>query len=185
MESSVAPGDIIAGKYAVERVLAVGGAGVVVVAQHLQLMESCAIKLLSLEMLGTLQSRERFFQEARALAQIKSDHVVRVFDVGELDDGTPYLVMEHLEGDDLDDVLVRHRTLPIPEAAGYALQICLALAAAHRRGIVHRDLKPANVFVTEAPDGSPRLKLIDFGISKLLDPLAGLPAHLTQQGASG
>lgn len=161
-------GDILAGKYAVERVLACGGSGVVVQARHLTLREPCAIKLLRPEALMAPHARARFLREARATARLKSEHVVKVFDVGELEDDTPYLVMEYVEGTDLEVMIEERGPLPVAEAALYITQICAALAEAHHLGIVHRDIKPANILVTRGPDGEPRVKLVDFGISKLL-----------------
>lgn len=183
MQSPVAPGDIIDGKFAVQRVLAVGGNGVVVVAKHLTLLEPCAIKLMKREHSLTPLARERFLREARALAKLKSDHVVRVFDVGQLDEETPFIVMEYLEGADLDELLVRRGRLTITEAATYVMQMCAGLAEAHKRGIVHRDLKPANAFVTRTADGLARIKLLDFGISKVLDEGAGPDALTTLEGS--
>src|SRR6185369_15086094 len=98
MDASVSIGDILAGKYAVERILACGGGGVVVLARHLLLLEPCAVKLLRRDGFSTLQAEERFLREARVVARLRSDNVVRLFDVGRLDDGTPYMVMERLEG---------------------------------------------------------------------------------------
>src|SRR5690349_8127929 len=130
MEAPVHVGEVIAGKYEVERVLACGGIGVVVKAKHLTLLEPCAIKFMLPEAMQAPLSRERFLREARACARLRSDHVVKVFDVGELDDGTPYLVLEFLEGVDLDDYM-DEQPLPVAEAALYVLQICAALAEAH------------------------------------------------------
>jgi hypothetical protein len=166
MEAPVEVGQIVAGKYVVERVLARGGAGVVVKAKHVQLLEPCAIKLMQPRAGATPLSRERFLREARACARLKSDHVVRVFDVGELADGTPYMVLEYLEGLDLEERLARSKPIPVPEAVGYVLQVCSGLAEAHALGIVHRDLKPGNVFLSRLADGTTRVKILDFGISK-------------------
>ena len=116
--------------------------------------------------LGTPMARERFLREARACARLKGDHVVRVFDVGELDAETPYMVLEYLEGMDLEERIARSKPVPVAEAVGYVLQICAALAEAHAQGVVHRDLKPGNVFLSRLADGSTRVKILDFGISK-------------------
>ena len=159
-------GQVVGGKYSVERILARGGAGVVVRAKHLQLLEPCAIKFMLPEALLTPMARERFLREARACARLRSDHIVKVFDVGELDAETPYMVLEYLEGIDLEERLARGKPIPVAEAIDYVLQICAGLAEAHSIGIVHRDLKPANVFLTRLPDGTTRLKVLDFGISK-------------------
>ncbi|APR78772.1 serine/threonine protein kinase [Minicystis rosea] len=182
MEAPIAVGDVVAGKFAVERILACGGSGMVVLARHLTLLEPCAIKLLLPEALQAPMARERFLREARAAARIKSEHVVKVFDVGQLADETPYMVMEYLEGIDLEEMLDRRGRLPVTEAATYLLQVCAALAEAHKLGIVHRDLKPANVLVTQVEGSAPRVKLVDFGISKLLVDADGSDPMTTLQG---
>jgi serine/threonine protein kinase len=166
----VAPGDVLAGKYRVERVLGVGGMGVVVAAHHLSLDERVAIKFVLPEVaeLGG-EPVARFMREGRAAAKIRSEHVARVTDVGALQNGAPYLVMEYLEGKDLQKSLEESGPLPVDKAIDYVLQACEALAEAHSIGIVHRDLKPANLFVARRADGSPCVKVLDFGISKMRD----------------
>src|SRR5262245_30981682 len=166
IESIVKPGDVLAGKYLVERVLGVGGMGVVVAATHTQLDQRVAIKFLLPSMLSNREVVERFQREARAAAKIKSEHVVRVSDVGTLDSGIPYIVMEFLEGGDLGELLSRRGILPIPLAIDYLLEACEALAEAHAAGIVHRDLKPANLFLARRTDETDIVKVLDFGISK-------------------
>jgi serine/threonine protein kinase len=160
-------GDLLAGKYRVERVLGAGGMGVVVAAHHQGLDTKVAIKLLLPEMLDQKDVVARFAREARAAARITSEHVARVFDVGALEDGAPYMVMEFLDGSDLSEWLKRSGPLPVTQAVGFVLQACEAVAEAHRVGIVHRDLKPANLFCVRRPDGSLFIKVLDFGISKL------------------
>jgi serine/threonine-protein kinase len=181
MRVPVEIGQRVGGKYEVERVLGSGGAGVVLKARHVRLGEPCAIKLMLPEVLEAPMARERFFREARACAKLKSDHVVRIFDVAELDDGTPYMVLEYLEGVDLRAHTERGR-LPVGEAARIVLQICAALAEAHSLGIVHRDIKPENVFLA-CRDGTTRVKLLDFGLSKLVGDAAGANQALTAEGA--
>jgi serine/threonine-protein kinase len=166
---SIAPvqkGDLLAGKYRVDRVLAAGGMGVVVAAHHIHLDEKVAIKFLLPHMLGDGETVERFGREARAAVKIKSEHVARVSDVGTLEDGAPYIVMEYLEGADLAAWLAERGPLPVEQAVEFVLQACEAMAEAHGLGIVHRDLKPANVFVIRRPDGALSVKVLDFGISK-------------------
>lgn len=163
----VSEGDVLAGKYRVDRVLGQGGMGVVVAASHLQLRQRVAIKFLLPEAMRHPGAVERFLREARAAVRLKSEHVARVIDVGELDTGAPYMVMEYLEGSDLADVLQRCGTLPVEEAVDYVLQACEAIAEAHVAGIVHRDLKPANLFRTTGADGRLTIKVLDFGISKV------------------
>ncbi len=161
------PGDIIKGKYRVERVLGEGGMGVVVAAHHLALDQRVAIKLLHPALLAEPELVARFAREARAASKIESDHVARVTDVDALDDGTPFMVMEYLEGLDLSIVRKRGQGLPVPAAVGYVIEACEAIGEAHRRGIVHRDVKPANLFLAEKSDGRTRVKVLDFGISKV------------------
>ena len=182
METPVKVGDVVAEKYSVERIVAAGGNGIVVEARHRVLLERCAIKFLLPGALEQPMARERFVREAQALARLKSDHIVRIFDVGELPDGTPYMVMEYLEGADLETLVRRRGALPADEAALYVLQVCAALADAHALGIVHRDLKPANVVVTQTADGTPRVKLIDFGVSKVMRDARGLSPLKTGDG---
>jgi eukaryotic-like serine/threonine-protein kinase len=178
---SVAPtlpvpvGELVAGKYRVERELGHGGMGVVVAAMHEQLRQRVAIKMLLSEAKASPNALARFLREARAAATIKGEHVARVLDVGELEAGSPYIVMEYLEGRDLAAILAslpEPRRLPAEEAVGYVLQACEAIAEAHAAGIVHRDLKPSNLFLSRRPDGTPMVKVLDFGISKAL--LAGV-----------
>ncbi|MCU0683956.1 MAG: serine/threonine protein kinase [Polyangiaceae bacterium] len=163
----VGPGDLVAGKYRVERGLGEGGMGYVVAATHLQLDERVALKFLRPEAAKNADLKARFAQEARAAAKIKSEHVARVFDVGALEDGTPFIVMEYLEGRDLDSLLRESATLRPEDAIEYVLHACAGLADAHAAGIVHRDVKPENLFLVRRPDGSPLVKVLDFGISKL------------------
>jgi serine/threonine-protein kinase len=164
------PGQVVADKYEVERVLGQGGMGTVISAIHVHLRERVAIKFLSREASGQSESISRFMREARAAARIKSEHVAKVSDVGTLPDGTPYIVMEYLEGFDLSDTLAQRGPLPADEAIELVLQACEALAEAHSLGIVHRDLKPANLFLTHRADGTPCIKVLDFGISKVTHP---------------
>jgi serine/threonine-protein kinase len=168
MTAPVVEGEVLAGKYQVERTLGAGGMGIVVAARHLQLEERVAIKLLQPDALKDPGLIARFLREARAAAKIRSEHIARVYDVGTLESGAPYLVMEYLDGCDLDALVRRNGPLPPELAAEYALQTCEALAEAHALGIVHRDLKPANLFVTTRSDGSHVIKVIDFGISKII-----------------
>jgi serine/threonine-protein kinase len=163
-------GDILGGKYQVERVLGVGGMGVVVSARHLALGERVAIKFLLPEALAREDVVKRFIQEGRASNRLRGEHVARVHDVGRLETGAPFLVMEYLDGRDLGAVLREQGPLSVETAVDYLLQACEALAEAHSAHIIHRDLKPSNLFLTRRLDGSPSIKLIDFGISKMLFP---------------
>lgn len=168
-------GDIIDGRYRVERVLGRGGMGVVVAARHVRLGQRAAIKF----PLATLVDRhdvvERMLREARATMRLRSEHVARVLDVGLHPSSGPYLALEYLVGSDLSQVLTRLGPLPLDVAVDYVLQACEALAEAHRYRIIHRDIKPANLFLCDDPDGSALIKVIDFGLAKQLS----VEAHTT------
>jgi eukaryotic-like serine/threonine-protein kinase len=158
------PGDVIGGKYRVERTLGAGGMSTVLAATHVDLGERFALKFLNRELLAEPTVVERFTQEARAACKIRNEHVARVYDVG-THEGVPFFVMEHLDGQDLAVVLAERHALGIAEAVDYVMQACEALAAAHRHGVIHRDIKPENLFL--ASDGALKaIKLLDFGISK-------------------
>jgi serine/threonine-protein kinase len=159
-------GELLAGKYRVERVLGAGGMGVVVEATHLELEQKVAVKFLLAEAVGSADAAARFVREARAAVKIKSEHVARVIDVGRLETGAPYIVMEFLHGHDLGAELGRGR-LSVEDAVDYVIQACDAMAEAHSAGIVHRDLKPSNLFLSQRSDGSGLVKVLDFGISKV------------------
>jgi serine/threonine-protein kinase len=162
------PGTVLAGKYRVDRLLGEGGMGWVVVATHLQLEQRVALKFMrAAQVAASPDAVARFLREARAAARIQSEHVARVSDVGTLEDGAPYLVMEYLEGQDLDSLLQSSPRLPVATAVEYAMQACEGLSEVHAAGIIHRDLKPANLFLARRTDGSVRVKLLDFGISKV------------------
>jgi serine/threonine-protein kinase len=162
----VRAGDVLAGKYTVERVLGIGGMGVVVAAMHRELAQRVALKFLLPAAFEAPGAQARFLREARSAARIQSEHVARVMDVGTLETGAPYLVMEYLDGSDLGAKLKEAGPLEPRLAIEYVLQACEAIAEAHALGIVHRDLKPANLFLTKRADGTPLVKVLDFGISK-------------------
>jgi serine/threonine-protein kinase len=161
-----APGELVGGKYRCERVLGEGGMGVVLAARHVELDQGVAVKVMLPEALKAPAARERFLREARSALQIRSEHVARVLDFGTLESGCPYLVMEMLEGTDLKHRIEADGPLGVEEAVELVMQACEALAEAHLRGVIHRDLKPANLFVTRRADGTPLVKVLDFGISK-------------------
>ena len=167
MDDGVSIGDLLAGKYRVERILGSGAMGVVVAARHEQLDTLVALKSMAPEAAAQRDLIQRFLREARAAARLRGEHVARVTDFGTLDSGAPYLVMEYLEGRDLAAVLKDDGPLPIFAAVEYAVQACDALVEAHGAGIVHRDIKPSNLFLTRRPDGSECIKVLDFGISKV------------------
>jgi hypothetical protein len=163
------PGDVIAGKYLVERIIGMGGMGIVLAARHLELDETVAIKMLLPHLPSSGEPAMRFVREAKAAIKIRNEHVVRILDVARTPAGLPYIVMEYLEGLDLGQLVEKNGPLLAEDAVEYVLQACEAIAAAHAMGIVHRDLKPANLFLARASDGAPCVKVLDFGISKLAE----------------
>jgi serine/threonine-protein kinase len=162
----VGVGDVIAGKYEVESVIGEGGMGVVVAAMHVDLQERVAIKLMLPSLVGHPESATRFAREARATFGIKSEHVARLFDFGKLEDGSPFMVMEYLEGETLAAQLNRSTTIDTTRAVDIVIEACAGVADAHRLGIIHRDLKPENLFLAATADGRVVVKVLDFGISK-------------------
>jgi hypothetical protein len=181
--AGVGEGEVLGGKYRVERILGIGGMGVVVAAHHIQLDEKVAIKFLRPEGLADAESVARFSREARAAVRIKSEHVTRVTDVGTLPNGAPYMVMEYLEGVDLAAWLRQRGPLPVEQAVEFVLQACVAVADAHAQGIVHRDLKPANLYCVRRSDGQLTIKVLDFGISKGGDAHGGPGMSATKTGS--
>ncbi len=158
------PGALVAGKLRIERILGEGGMGTVALATHIGLEQRVAIKVLKPELANQPDVVARFTREARAAAKLRSEHVCRVTDVGETAEGEVYIEMEYLEGHDLAVQITQH-TLSVDIAADYIVQACVAIAEAHHLGIVHRDLKPANLFLTQRLDGTPLIKVLDFGIA--------------------
>lgn len=187
-------GAILADTYHVMRLIGEGGMGRVYEAQHTRLANrKLAIKLLHDEMAHQSEILTRFEREAEAASTIAHPNVVEVLDVNRLEDGRPYIVCEFLEGEEFGALLDRVGTLPVETAVRIVRQICRALMAAHDRGIVHRDVKPENVFLVGDPR-APRVKVIDFGISKQSDGsskltrtgmIMGTPAYMAPEQARG
>ena len=164
----VKPGDMLGGKYKVERVLGAGGMGVVVAARHVDLGQRVALKFMLKEAMTDPSHAERFLREAKAAVQLKSVHTAKVLDVGRLNNGEPYMVMEYLDGRDLDEELRRAGPMPPHVAVDFILQACEALAEAHGLGMIHRDIKTKNMFLTTKVDGRPLVKVLDFGLAKTI-----------------
>ena len=162
-------GDVLAGKYRLEKVAGEGGMGVVYAAEHLVLKQRVAIKVLLPDAVTSEHVVERFAREAQSAARIMSEHVARVMDAGTTDTGAPFLVMEYLEGCDLEELLHVEGPLPMTDVVDYLLQALEALAHAHAVGLVHRDIKPANLFLACRADGGNVIKMLDFGISKTIE----------------
>ncbi len=161
-------GDVIVGKYRLEQVAGEGGMGIVYAAQHLVLKQRVAVKVLRPDAAVSEHVVERFSREAQAAARIMSEHVARVMDAGSTATGAPFLVMEYLEGCDLEELLSVEGPLPLTDVVDYLLQALEALAHAHAVGLVHRDIKPANLFLACRADGGNVIKMLDFGISKTM-----------------
>jgi len=173
--TQLVPGSIVGNKYRIDGCLGEGGMGVVLSATHLELDAPVAIKIVRQEFAGSPDIVAGVLFEARAVARMRSSHVVRVLDVARLDSGCPYIVMEQLQGVDLGLALWERGPFSVPQAIDYLLQACDGLAEAHSLGIVHRDLKPGNLFLATTPEGIV-LKVLDFGISKEVStPLRAIP----------
>ncbi len=179
MVDELEPGTVLRQKYRIDRLLGRGGMGIVVEAWHNDLERRVAIKVLHSELRSNVALVERFLREGRAASKIEGDHVARILDVDRLEDGTPFLVMEYLEGKDLSWVRRTRQPLSIQEAVDYTLQACSAISKAHARGIIHRDVKPANLFLATQEDGSSTIKVLDFGISKMANGLGGSQPSIT------
>jgi serine/threonine-protein kinase len=175
------PGEMFEEKYRVERMIGAGGMGVVAEATHLGLGRRVAIKFMRAESRSNPEGAVRFLREARACANLSSEHVVRVFDNGMSKHGDPYLVMELLRGEDLAELLKREKAVDPGRAVRWVIEACDAIGEAHHLGIVHRDLKPANLFLAEGKGGEKKIKVLDFGISKLIG--EGSFGGLTSQSA--
>src|SRR5258708_18284132 len=175
------PGEIIDGKYSITRMVGSGGMAVVYEAVHMRLAQRVALKILLPELSRVGDVVLRFQREARAAAQLRSLHAARVFDADKLPDGTPYIVMEFLDGHDLATVLAARGSLPVGEAVAYVMQACHAMAEAHRLGPVHRDLKPSNPFLVQ--EGHQTIvQVVDFAVSKVADD--GLVSSITRIDAA-
>src|SRR5262245_50825275 len=177
------PGEILDGKFRIEKLLGEGGMGAVARATHLLLHRTVAVKFMNPQFMTFPGAVERFLNEGRASGAIRSDHVVPVSDVGCLSNGTPYLVMECLYGLDLADLLARDGPsgLPVARAVHFVFQILRGLQAAHAIGIIHRDMKPSNCFVVTHDGEDDFIKILDFGISKIAQPGS---ASLTQTNSA-
>ncbi len=162
-------GEVVAGKYLIERRLGSGGMGIVVAARNILLDDAVAIKFLRPSAAQDEESVHRFVREAKSARRIQSDHVVRVQDVSYLEIGTPYMIMELLEGEDLGQLVESRGVLSVSAAVDLMCEACSGIAEAHALGIVHRDIKPANMFLARRNDGTRVVKVLDFGISKAME----------------
>src|SRR5450432_2518833 len=184
-KSSDLKGTIVAGRYLVERLIGEGGMGTVWAGRHRTLDQLVAIKFVHPRLAGSAEALRRFDTEAKAAARIKSRHAVAVYDHGITDAGQPYIVMEYLEGESLEQAISRRGKLPLNEVAEIVQQAARALNTAHRAGIIHRDLKPDNIFLAKDSEALKRgysVKLVDFGIAKMVHDQAAGGASTTQAG---
>jgi serine/threonine-protein kinase len=161
------PGEVVDGKYRIERKLAEGGMGAVFMARHLELGEPVALKVMLPEVAENASAAARFQREARAAGRLRGEHVVRVLDAGRFSDGSPYIVFEFIDGPDLRHIVKERGKRPVKEAVELILQACTGVAEAHALGMVHRDLALKNMSLAQRPDGSPLLKILDFGVVKV------------------
>ncbi len=175
-------GKVFADRYLVESVLGLGGMSVVYKAKHKLMDRTVAIKMLHNVLKQDVVALERFKLEAQAASSLSHHNVITVYDFGVTPDGEPFFVMDCLEGESLKDMIDRKGRIPFDRALSLFKQICDGLEAAHKRGIIHRDLKPANVVVTKQDDGSELVRLVDFGIAKIMAQPGKEQQQLTKTG---
>jgi serine/threonine-protein kinase len=176
-------GQVVAGKFRLDTVIGRGGMGSVWSATHVGLGHRLALKLISRQYVRSHEALRRFDAEARAAARLQSRHVVQVFDNGTLDDGTPFIAMELLSGDNVSERIERRGPMPLVEVVEVMAQCCKALGRAHAAGIIHRDIKPDNVFLAREPDeDADVVKILDFGVAKMALDLEG-GSQITETGA--
>ncbi|HLM74028.1 MAG TPA: serine/threonine-protein kinase, partial [Polyangiaceae bacterium] len=184
-------GTVAAGKYKILRLIGRGGMGSVYEAQNVAIGKRVALKFVIVEKSADSSMLARFHREARAISAIDSAHIVQVFDTGETSEGDPFLVMELLQGESLAARIRRQGRVEVTEAVTFAIEALRGLRRAHAAGIVHRDLKPENLFLVKGDDDRPHVKIVDFGLSKVVETLgsggfaqSGAPVTITQDGAA-
>ncbi|MFQ3639391.1 MAG: protein kinase, partial [Chloracidobacterium sp.] len=182
VESDAFVGRTLDGKYYIEAKIGEGGMGAVYRARHTLMDAVLAIKVLHPSLVSDATSVARFQREAQAMARIRHSNAIAVSDFGVTEDQINYIVMELFEGESLRKVLEREKKLPYTTAIAIARQVCGALEAAHRSGVIHRDIKPENIFVAPQPDGAYLVKVIDFGIAKIVADTSKGGPPLTRQG---
>jgi serine/threonine-protein kinase len=193
-ESDRLVGVVLGGAYELVGRIGEGGMGAVYEAHHLRLQKRVAVKLMNRAMARHPDALARFHREARIASRLGHPNLVNVMDFGTSQEGEPYLVMEHLEGEDLERRIRRAGLLPLAKAVQIARQVASALAVVHTKGIVHRDLKPANVFLVQVPGEPDLVKVLDFGVSKIkaastkltdASTVLGTPEYMSPEQASG
>jgi serine/threonine protein kinase len=173
----------VLGTYRLLELLAEGGMGRVYLAEHTRLGRKVALKLLRSEYASNAPAIKRFFREARTVNDINHENIIEITDFFEKEGGDNYYIMELLKGKSLTDVLKEQGAMPVPRTIDIAIQACRALTAVHEAGVIHRDLKPDNIFLTERGGQKDFVKLLDFGVAKLLDVKDNMPVHKTGMGA--
>ena len=187
-------GRVLAGVYRITRLIGEGGMGAVYEAVHLRLNKRVAVKLMSRELASNVEALARFHREAEITSRLGHPHLVNVIDFGSTDTGEPYLVMEYLDGEDLDHRIRRDSRLPLETAVEITKQVASALDAAHAEGVVHRDLKPANIYLVKVRGEADFVKVLDFGVSKIkaartkltrATAVIGTPDYMSPEQATG
>ena len=187
-------GTVLEGAYRITRLIGEGGMGAVYEAVQLRLNKRVAVKLMARDLAANREALARFHREAEITSHLGHPHLVTVFDFGQAESGEPYLVMEYLEGEDLDQRLRRAGRMPIETVVHVVKQVASALGAAHDQGVVHRDLKPGNVFLLQIPGEPDFAKVLDFGISKMkaartqltnASAVMGTPNYMSPEQATG
>jgi serine/threonine protein kinase len=175
-------GEVFANRYRIISVIGQGGMSTVYKAQHTYMDRVVAVKLLHPHLVSDPISVQRFQQEAKAAASLSHPNIITVYDFGVTEEGLAFLVMDYLEGPSLGDLLDRTGPVPADEAIDIFRQVLKGLCHAHRKGVVHRDLKPRNMVLAVDEDGSVQVKIVDFGIAKVIPQDGGESQHLTQTG---
>jgi eukaryotic-like serine/threonine-protein kinase len=179
LDEALAPGHVLGGRYRIDRRIGQGGMGTVYAATHLQLRRAVAVKVIARQHTADPRQVARFRREARVATQLKHRNVVEVLDLGQAD-GREYIAMELLEGVDLCDAIQLAGSYEPVDAISVLDQVLAALDAAHTAGLVHRDLKPENIYLAQSPTGEITVKLLDFGVVKVME--EGGQAQLTRTG---
>jgi Serine/threonine protein kinase len=187
-------GAVLEGAYRITRLIGEGGMGAVYEGVQLRLDKRVAIKLMARHLAANQRALARFHREAEITSRLGHPHLVGVIDFGQAESGEPYLVMEYLEGEDLDRRLGRIGRMPIESVVHVVRQVASALSAAHAQGVIHRDLKPANIFLVQIPSEPDFVKVLDFGISKMMAAhtrltnaavAVGTPTYMSPEQATG
>lgn len=173
-------GTTFAERYTIQSVLGMGGMSIVYKAQHRLMNRIVAIKMLHNKLKEDITSLERFKLEAQAASSLSHQNIITVYDFGVTPDGDPFFVMDCLEGESLEELIERKGRVSYERALPIFKQVCAGLDAAHKKGIIHRDLKPANIILVKHDDGTELVKIVDFGIAKMISGKA--QQHLTQTG---